>query len=172
MRKIWNKEEALNLWPVDKAIAFLYDNSKVSEQGCWEYQLSRTRDGYGQLSSLSLMAAYGIKGTHRLMIHLVTGHVFSGRHEQVLHSCDNRSCCNPAHLSVGTAKENIAEAVARGRIKKGERHARAVLTEDHVRLARKLHEEGMRPCDIYRNMGVSGPAIYKVLQYKTWQHVN
>ena len=33
----------------------------------------------------------------------------------VLHSCDNRSCFNPAHLSVGTQKENIQDAEAKGR---------------------------------------------------------
>ncbi|MFB9187253.1 HNH endonuclease signature motif containing protein [Dactylosporangium sucinum] len=34
---------------------------------------------------------------------------------QVLHSCDNPPCCNPAHLSIGTQAENMQQMVARGR---------------------------------------------------------
>ena len=33
----------------------------------------------------------------------------------VLHSCDNRECFNPAHLSVGTQQENIHDAMSKGR---------------------------------------------------------
>lgn len=32
----------------------------------------------------------------------------------VLHSCDNKRCVNPAHLSLGTCSQNAKEAVARG----------------------------------------------------------
>lgn len=38
----------------------------------------------------------------------------------VLHSCDNRPCCNPEHLRAGTSKENYADARSRGRIKSGQ----------------------------------------------------
>lgn len=34
---------------------------------------------------------------------------------KVLHSCDTPACVNPAHLSVGTQLENIAQMDARGR---------------------------------------------------------
>lgn len=34
----------------------------------------------------------------------------------VLHSCDNKACVNPAHLSAGTQAENVRDAVARGQI--------------------------------------------------------
>lgn len=34
----------------------------------------------------------------------------------VLHSCDNPACCNPHHLRVGTAKDNLADAVSRKRL--------------------------------------------------------
>jgi hypothetical protein len=36
--------------------------------------------------------------------------------EDGCHRCDNPPCCNPAHLYVGTRKENIADAVERTRI--------------------------------------------------------
>ncbi len=35
----------------------------------------------------------------------------------ILHSCDNRRCCNPEHLRCGTHKENSLDAQARGRLK-------------------------------------------------------
>ena len=33
----------------------------------------------------------------------------------VMHSCDNRECFNPAHLSVGTQKQNVGDAIEKGR---------------------------------------------------------
>jgi hypothetical protein len=33
----------------------------------------------------------------------------------VLHHCDNPPCCNPLHLYAGTQRQNIHDAIARGR---------------------------------------------------------
>jgi hypothetical protein len=33
-----------------------------------------------------------------------------------MHLCDNPSCFNHAHLIIGTQKQNIRDAVARGRM--------------------------------------------------------
>lgn len=35
--------------------------------------------------------------------------------EQVLHTCDNGLCCNPAHLEDGNQSKNIKDAIRRGR---------------------------------------------------------
>lgn len=51
----------------------------------------------------------------------------------VLHSCDNPPCCNPAHLSEGTFKDNTADMIKKGRNSFGERHANAKLSEQDVR---------------------------------------
>jgi hypothetical protein len=62
----------------------------------------------------------------------------------VLHHCDERSCCNPEHLYVGTQKDNMRDMVARGRLgnrgqKSGEGHAMSKLTQqmvDEIRIKR------------------------------------
>jgi len=35
----------------------------------------------------------------------------------ILHSCDNRKCCNPNHLRAGTGKDNYRDALERNRLK-------------------------------------------------------
>lgn len=50
---------------------------------------------------------------HRLAYALRSGKTLSGL--LVLHGCDIRACCNPAHLSVGTHAENLEQARQRGR---------------------------------------------------------
>jgi hypothetical protein len=67
---------------------------------CWEWQGHRTPQGYGR---------------HRRAYSLAVGPIPVGK--MVLHSCDNPSCCNPTHLRVGDAGDNIRDAMARGRWK-------------------------------------------------------
>jgi hypothetical protein len=50
---------------------------------------------------------------HRIMYTIVNGPVSSDL--DVCHSCDNRLCCNPAHLWVGTRKQNMEDCLAKAR---------------------------------------------------------
>jgi hypothetical protein len=81
---------------------------KENEDGCLEFQGCLAPNGYGQIW------AFGrVMGAHRAMWTLILGPVPDGL--LVLHRCDNRKCCNVEHLFLGTAADNTADMLAKGR---------------------------------------------------------
>lgn len=86
---------------------------KAGENDCWEWLGAKSTSGYGVIQKGK--RGEGIIRTHRLSYEIHHGTIPDG--ELVLHSCDNKTCCNPNHLSVGDYSKNITEAWARGRRK-------------------------------------------------------
>lgn len=78
---------------------------------CWIWEGSRNALGYGNIGRGGRGA--GNVSTHRAAWELTYGSVPDGKY--LLHSCDNPPCCNPAHLRLGTAVENNAEWMVRGK---------------------------------------------------------
>lgn len=74
--------------------------------GCWLWTGARNEFGYGRVSIRSR-----VYKAHRVAWYLARGPVPDGI--DVLHSCDNPPCCNPAHLHLGTHRQNMREMVAR-----------------------------------------------------------
>jgi hypothetical protein len=85
--------------------------AKATRGGCWLWQGYRDRDGYGH---------HHYNGrrwrAHRLAWTLARGPIPGGLY--VCHRCDNPPCVNPAHLELGTQKENIGDCLAKGRFKR------------------------------------------------------
>lgn len=86
--------------------------SKVDRSGgphaCWPWLAKRARNGYG-----SFWYEGRNVSAHRVAHVLAHGPVPAGL--LVMHSCDNRPCCNPAHLSAGTASDNAHDKFRKGR---------------------------------------------------------
>lgn len=101
---------------------------EVSPSGCWEWIKSRRPNGSGALKeSISRRNL----DTHRVAYELYHGSIPPGLF--VCHTCDNRSCVNPAHLFLGTAADNVRDRDAKGRQAKGEGHGNAKLTNNQAR---------------------------------------
>ena len=80
---------------------------------CWIWTgSSRTKKGYGMLQKIGGSKGKGMTA-HRLSYQIHKGEIPESM--VVMHSCDNPSCVNPDHLSVGTQSQNILEAIAKGR---------------------------------------------------------
>lgn len=92
----------------EKTRARLMAKHQVTWAGCWVWTGFCMATGYGEIWA-------GGKNwrVHRLMYVLEHGEIPEGLN--VLHSCDNPPCFNPAHLRAGTQQENIRESVLKER---------------------------------------------------------
>lgn len=71
-------------------------------EACLVWPFSCSTPGYGQFMPAG---AKKVRTAHRLMCELVHGAAPTSEH-QAAHSCGNRRCVNPAHLSWKTRSEN------------------------------------------------------------------
>lgn len=94
---------------IDKVLlGKLLDRVEPKASGCLEWTSNRNSTGYGQFHYKGKT-----HGAHRWMWIVYNGPIPKGL--QVLHSCDNPPCCNLAHLSIGTGKQNMRQARERKR---------------------------------------------------------
>lgn len=84
---------------------------KPPAAGCWRWMGSLNQDGYGQIGFTSRKLIHA----HRAAWLLTHGEIPRGL--QVLHTCDNPPCVNPAHLWLGTHADNMADASRKGRLR-------------------------------------------------------
>jgi HNH endonuclease len=76
-------------------------------------------------------------------------------HLDICHTCDNRSCVNPAHLVQGTRRENMLDAGKKRRLPYGERSPVAKLTNAMVAAMRAEYADGRTKAALARKYGVA-----------------
>lgn len=78
----------------------------IDDKACWKYK--------GKINS----HGYGIFRERR--VHIISFIIYKGipnKDHIIMHTCDIRNCWNPNHLKEGTQKDNIQDAVNKGRAK-------------------------------------------------------
>ena len=130
--------------------------SKVDKSGeCWVWTGTLTPKGYGQLWWKKNWRA------HRFVWLLTYNYLFPELN--VCHRCDNRACVNPAHLFLGTHKDNRVDCVLK------DRHYHK-LTKRHVRLLRKMHDTGKYgKRELARIFGVAYGTAWQILDNRIWK---
>jgi hypothetical protein len=95
-------------WRSDPIHRFWRKVDKSNESGCWLWTGSSDPAGYGHF-----YADGKYHGSHRYAYERTHGPIPDGMF--VMHVCDNPPCVNPAHLRIGTPRDNTADMIAKGR---------------------------------------------------------
>jgi hypothetical protein len=82
----------------------LVDNSVVDSNGCWIWQKSKEKAGYGRMSIYDNGKKF-TKMAHRVAYEEFVGDI--PKELQLDHLCKITSCINPEHLEPVTCKENL-----------------------------------------------------------------
>ncbi len=126
---------------------------------CWEWFGKTSGRATFSFHNKSISAA-------RFAFWIYTGHWPGDLH--VCHHCDNKLCVNPRHLFLGTHKDNMQDAV-----KKGRRYGKGntKLTEDKIREIRAKHTTGTSAQKLAVMYNVGSTCIDAIVNRKTWCHV-
>ena len=133
--------------------------SKVEKkQGCWEWIGPIASHGYGRFTR-------GRKWedtSHRIAFALSHGPIPEGL--VVRHRCDNKRCCNPAHLELGPQGENVRDMFRRGQIK-------TQLSMEQVREIRARLADGRRGIgkELAAEFGTSPDIICRIGKGRIYQ---
>lgn len=142
--------------------------------GCWVWH---KHDRYG------LFYMGGTQySAHRLAWILTFGQIPTGL--VVCHRCDNPPCVNPAHLFLGTAKENSEDMVRKGRSLRGSKnpsHGRgmlgaknpaAKLSDEAVLEIRRIYSAGRHTQkQIAAMFGITQGVSSHVITGRNWPHL-
>jgi hypothetical protein len=140
--------------------------SKVKKAGpddCWMWTGSVWHVGYGTIWR-DRKQAYA----HRTAYELAHGAIPDGM--CVCHRCDVKLCVNPAHLFLGTSRENFLDMVDKRRNARGEM-LRQKLTAQKVRAMRAAYAMGASQSALAREYNVNQSCVSRTVRGKHWAHI-
>jgi predicted XRE-type DNA-binding protein len=140
--------------------------------GCWVWTAGTSAFGYGRFN----VGDNEIKQAHRVSYKIHYGSIPNqdGYHGNcVCHSCDNPPCVNPAHLFIGTQKQNMEDVAGKNRMPRrlGRDNDNAKLTENMVLEIRDWSEAGIKQREIAAAYGTNQPHVSSIILRKIWTHL-
>ncbi len=135
-----------------------------TSSACWLWRGAKAGNGYGHL----LVSKGKYVNAHRVSFAFFNGEIPEGHN--VCHRCDNPLCVFPGHLFAGSASENVADCVAKGRHRHG--CGGAKLTPEQVNEVKVLYRLGIQ-CNraIGKQFGISGNQVAWIGKGICWKGV-
>ena len=145
----------------------------LDDNNCWEWIGGKRRRGYGVFSVQVDKKTRGLI-SHRVSYFLKNN--IDPADKIVLHNCDNTSCVNPNHLSLGTHKDNTNDMMSKGRGRQnflnGELHKMSKLSNEDVVNIRKLYSiTKLTQKQIGESYGIDGSHVSLIVNKKAWKHI-
>lgn len=124
---------------------------------CWHWRGHITKFGYGRLTFNGRMQL-----AHRVSYETFKGSIPDGLF--VMHSCDNRGCINPEHLSLGTYADNRRDCLRKGRwsmkAKRDFDHHSNTVTPEALMTWREMRSRGISYAEIGRQTGAGTMVVW------------
>ena len=158
--------------PADERFWLFVDkNGRVNKDlsQCWRWLGGIIRGGYG-----SIRVGNKRMCSHRFSyaLHHPITYDINNIKLCVCHKCDNRECCNPEHLFLGTNGDNSRDKVEKDRQAKGEKHGFAKLTETQVCEIREKYATGDTTIQkLAQEYGIHHSTIGRIINYILWKHI-
>ena len=145
---------------------------KVNVKGdndCWEWKVSLFKDGYGQFWYKKKQIKF-----HRFAYaYYYDIEVFDiPSNKVIMHICDNRKCCNPNHLRIGTNQDNMDDMNNKNRNFefKGENNPKNKLTEKDVLIIRNSKGK-LKLKELSKIYNVHYDTISRIWRKANWRHI-
>ena len=142
-------------------------------KSCWEWQGAINSTGYGSVGwhgknySAHRVAAY-LAG---MLTDMRAPNSTDRARTHVLHKCDNKKCCNPEHLFLGSYRDNLLDAYRKNRKSqlKGDQHANAKLSNKQAQEIRKRYKAGEMQIPLAKEFNVSQTVISLIIRNETYK---
>ena len=119
---------------------------------CWLWTGAHQSDGYGTIYRNGTMQL-----AHRVSWYLEHGYM---PEEHVLHECDIPACVNPSHLFLGTQRDNMRDAVRKGR--------KSRISQTDVDEIRRLVASGIKQKDVAKQFDISKQYVNGIVRGHNW----
>lgn len=164
-----------NIIPIDLISQRFWPKANKTSS-CWLWEGTKRSKGYGTFMLRGLQCR-----AHRVAWELTYGPIPRGM--EICHHCDNPACVRPDHLFLGTQKDNIQDAITKGRLNPknccqptGENNGRAILTATQVNEIREIYahkgerySRSITQRKLAHQFGISRRTIADILKLRTWR---
>jgi len=134
-----------------------WNSIEKRENGCWDWKKGRDTSGYGLFCKENKHLR-----AHRKSYEIHYGDIPEGKY--VCHTCDRPMCVNPAHLFLGTHKDNMDDMNKKGRGNAGRAHFRKYSREQCHKVI-SLRKQGKLFREIAEVVGIPEHACKRISKH-------